>query len=306
MTSLHVYVVHWNAPDKADRTIRSLLASNGVDLSVTVIDNGSLRSSPHSLPARCQWIALARNIGFAAAANRALADARGRGLEFVAIASHDVEVAPNGLSQLLETLQSHPSLGAVGPLFYDSAGLNILSAGGVFRKGKAIHSTDVGQRGRAGLHELPVEWLHGALTVFRLSALDDVGGYDERLFSYCEDVDLGLRLRDRGWGVALVPRATACESGPTTTTYWHNFLIARNELLLLGWRQGRTRLWWRSVGVLAHALKALAASLLPTRPLSRRARSRVFARSRAAAGICALRGKVGKPLALESDQQHLS
>jgi GT2 family glycosyltransferase len=42
------------------------------------------------------------------------------------------------------------------------------------------------------------EWLSGACLVVRRRAFEAVGGFDERLFMYCEDVDLSYKLRKLG------------------------------------------------------------------------------------------------------------
>src|SRR5205085_3044506 len=47
----------------------------------------------------------------------------------------------------------------------------------------------------------------GAAVVYRRSALDDVGLFDESLGAYCEDVDLNLRLRLAGYEIAFAPGA---------------------------------------------------------------------------------------------------
>jgi GT2 family glycosyltransferase len=50
-----------------------------------------------------------------------------------------------------------------------------------------------------------VDWLSAACLMVRRRAFADVGGFDERFFLYGEDIDLGKRLRARGWEMAYVP-----------------------------------------------------------------------------------------------------
>ena len=62
-----------------------------------------------------------------------------------------------------------------------------------------------------------------------------VGGFDERLFSYLEDVDLGLRLRLAGWRAAYVP-AVARHAGGGSSHQLRRPVggwVARNTLLLV-------------------------------------------------------------------------
>ena len=50
-----------------------------------------------------------------------------------------------------------------------------------------------------------VDWVSGAAVWLRRSALDVVGGWDERYFMYMEDLDLCWRLRRAGFDVAYEP-----------------------------------------------------------------------------------------------------
>jgi GT2 family glycosyltransferase len=53
----------------------------------------------------------------------------------------------------------------------------------------------------------------GGAAAYRRTAWDEVGGLDETLFAYGEDVDLALRLRAAGWRAAAAPDARGIHLG---------------------------------------------------------------------------------------------
>lgn len=54
---------------------------------------------------------------------------------------------------------------------------------------------------------LITSWSSSACILFRKSALNKVKGYDEKIFMYCEDVDLSWRLRAAGYLLKYIPTA---------------------------------------------------------------------------------------------------
>src|SRR5204862_4648010 len=68
--------------------------------------------------------------------------------------------------------------------------------------------------------------------LYRRAAVLDAGGFDERLFAYMEDVELGLRLRLAGWSCRWEPRAVARHAGEGSSG-GPGALIERNTLLLV-------------------------------------------------------------------------
>ena len=63
-------------------------------------------------------------------------------------------------------------------------------------------------------------WSSSACILFRVSALQAVGGYEPLLFLYGEDVELSYRLRDHGYRLRYVPKATV----------WHHTYESAGEI----------------------------------------------------------------------------
>ena len=58
-----------------------------------------------------------------------------------------------------------------------------------------------------------VDWLVGACLLVRLTAFEQVGGFDERFFMYFEETDLCRRLKAAGWSIEFEPDARARHLG---------------------------------------------------------------------------------------------
>ena len=67
---------------------------------------------------------------------------------------------------------------------------------------------------------LETNWSSSACILFRKSALDKIGGYEEKIFMYGEDVELSYRLRDYGYKLKYYPKATC----------WHYTYEVANEV----------------------------------------------------------------------------
>jgi GT2 family glycosyltransferase len=230
-----VVIPCWNGAAWLPGCLGSLAAQTRAPDEVVVVDNGSADDSiAIAEAAGATVLALGRNTGFAVAANRGIAATTA---EVVALVNTDVELAPDWLEHGLAALAAHPEAGSVATRMVDLADPTVLyDAGDVLgRDGAAV------QRGRFEPDDgrYPAGDVFAACAgaaLYRRAALEDVGGFDERLVLYYEDVDLGLRLRLRGWGCVYAPAAVARHAGggssselPRSPGWW----VERNALLLV-------------------------------------------------------------------------
>ena len=113
----------------------------------------------------------------------------------------------------------------------------LYSAGDVLRRDGACE-----QRGRferdSGAFDAPGEVFSACAgaALYRRAAVAAAGGFDERLGTYLEDVELGLRLRLAGWRCRWEPRAVARHAGGGSSAalrHGPGAWVERNTLLLV-------------------------------------------------------------------------
>jgi N-acetylglucosaminyl-diphospho-decaprenol L-rhamnosyltransferase len=212
-----IVVVYESGPTLA-QCLAALSAQTFSDHELILVDNASsdrtAQAASQADPA-IRLIENADNLGFAAAVNQGARAAKGR---WLALLNPDAFADPDWLARLAAATEANPrvhcftsrQLMAEDPSRLDGLGDVMALAGYPFRGGYT--HKDPG----------PLEpgWVFsacgGAMLVERNLFLA-VGGFDERLFCYCEDVDLGYRLRLIGEPTLLVPDAVVRHVGSAST-----------------------------------------------------------------------------------------
>jgi GT2 family glycosyltransferase len=82
------------------------------------------------------------------------------------------------------------------------------------------------------------DWVNGACMVWRSDVFATLGGFDERYFMYCEDIDICLRMRIAGYRM---------ESGPATVVHLAQRKTGKSWRHLLWHVRSLVRLWLSSV-----------------------------------------------------------
>jgi N-acetylglucosaminyl-diphospho-decaprenol L-rhamnosyltransferase len=153
------------------------------------------------------------DVGFGAAANRAGARCRG---DWLAISNADLGLPAGGLDELPGVLaRAGAEVALIGPAVRRPEGCVEASTGRFptllrLLRGSALPAA--GATPPPG--PLRVDWVTGACCFVRRQAFDAVGGFDAGFFLYYEDVDLALRLRQRGLFAAYEPSVTVVHRRP--------------------------------------------------------------------------------------------
>jgi N-acetylglucosaminyl-diphospho-decaprenol L-rhamnosyltransferase len=239
-------VVNWNSGHDLRCLLDDLAGQRGVELHVTVVDNGSTDDSLEEARGAAQPFALIEtgaNLGYTG----------GNGVGMRAVGPHRPVLVVNpdvrfphedALARLLSLLDEHPRLAAIAPVIRVDGLLEHLSSVADVDRVRVHHVETFVEGPAPALAEL--EWIDGAVVLFRPEALQEVGGFDERFFLFQEEVDWCLRARRAGWQVALagcveVAHRRSSSFGSSQKGayyYWRNLylLCAKHARGRIGWR----------------------------------------------------------------------
>jgi O-antigen biosynthesis protein len=179
------------------------------DYEAIVVDDGSTDATA-ALVERFPHVRLIRteNRGLSAARNTGLAAADG---ELVAYLDDDARPDPHWLRYLATSLRRSEHVGVGGPNLQPPVERTTARAIGD-APGGPIHVL---------LSDTVAEHIPGCNMAFRRSALEQIGGFDERFRVAGDDVDVCWRLQDRGWTLGFSPAAVVDHRArETLRAYW--------------------------------------------------------------------------------------
>ena len=221
-------IVSWNTCDLLDACLASVFAdltqAAALSAEVWVVDNASSDNSARMVGEKYPTVRLIENqenVGFARANNQAVRLCTGR---WVCLLNSDTLVREGALAALVQTGDSDPKIGVLGPLLLNEDGTIQPSWSrfvGPVREFMGRHDRSEAPPAlqntvtppQESLAPCSVGWLSGACLVARRTALEAVGLLDEGYFMYCEETDWCLRFHRKGWDVRLVPDARIVHLG---------------------------------------------------------------------------------------------
>ena len=255
--------------------VDTLPAATARPVEILIADNGMPDETARGLSqTAARVIPMGENVGFGRAVNRLAARAEGT---LLAVLNDDISIEQGFLDGLLEPLDRGAPASS-GVLVREECPAVIESAGIVIDRFLGSYDHLQGE---------PVETLVSsppdplgpcaAAGAWRRETFAALGGFDERFFAYCEDVDLAIRMSELGADCALAIEAVARHAGSRTLGY---------HSLAKACRVGESRgALVAKYGLLRHPMPAawlLSSELAACVELARRHRSFAPARARIA------------------------
>ncbi|GAB3357161.1 glycosyltransferase [Giesbergeria giesbergeri] len=146
---------------------------------------------------------------------------------FVCILNPDVALHPPDPFAVLVHTAAQPGTGCAYPMQVDAQGQ-------VQDSERALPTpTALWQRRILGQREQRTDWVNGACMVLPTAVWHQLGGFDNRYFIYCEDVDLCLRLRLAGLSLVRAPVSVIHTGQRASQRHWRHTLWHVCSLLRL-------------------------------------------------------------------------
>jgi N-acetylglucosaminyl-diphospho-decaprenol L-rhamnosyltransferase len=256
-TRVAAVIVTYNSEEVLGDCLRSL-AEQGMPLAAVVVaDNAStdktcdIAEDFAALPIRC--VELGRNAGYAAGVNAGIAALDLTCLDAVLVLNADCQVLPGALSVLASALRQSGH-GIVVPRLVLPDGSTQCTLRRMPTVGRALSEALLpgdfaGRVGSLGevvtdpqVYERPgvTAWATGAAMLFSVSALREIGPWDESFLLYSEETEYCLRAADKGWRTWYEPAAVfqhiggASDTNPTLAS-----LMMVNKVVLFRRRHNR-------------------------------------------------------------------
>lgn len=224
-----IVFTNWNTRDYMRDCLQSVKSQTaGITYEIIVVDDGSSDGSDEMLrkefPEVIQ-VMNGRNLGVAKAYNRGVAVARGR---YIQMLNTDMILVTNAIKILYDYLQEHPTVGACGGWLLNRDMTSQVSFGAFPSLSQAVVDAlflndlfpKAGFPNRGAypdeslVEPFGAEYVSGASLLIRKDIIDQIGFFDERYTSYCEETDFCYRVqRQLGYKLHVVPSARIIHFG---------------------------------------------------------------------------------------------
>lgn len=253
--TVSIVIVNYKTRDYLHACLESILKEREIKYEIIVVDNNSDDGSVEMVRTHFPSALLIlndKNVGFAAANNRAIEGARGK---YLLLLNPDTRITRSTLGTLVAFMEDNPDVSTAGCKVLYPDGRIQMSCGrlptifSAFFGGETINIAlrkifpnsrfigACGIIGQDGERRHEVETLLGACVFLRKDILDKIGLFDENMFMYFEECDLFHRIRRAGGKIMYIPDTTIYHhAGASTTTESigrsvHNYLRSQEYYL---------------------------------------------------------------------------
>ncbi len=196
-----VSILNYNSLEPTIEAIESFRAQTYPAMKLQMVDNASTTGCVEQIERIFPQLEIVRspsNLGYTGGNNLALRRGIEEGFDQVLICNEDIVVGPETVACLVETAESRPDAGVVGGVEVDYETGRPRATGGTSFPNRRF-------RIRWPVDPVPsdgpsarVLYVQGALVMFTRRALEAGVRFDDALFMYWDEIELGYQLRDKG------------------------------------------------------------------------------------------------------------
>lgn len=213
-------IVNYNTKELTKKAIDSIYKfSKNLEFEIILIDNdsedGSVAHIKKSFP-KVKIIENDQNVGFGSANNQGMKQAKG---EFIFLFNSDAYLIDDSTQNIINKAREIKSLGAIAPLILNED-RSIQQSGGFFPSltkifwwmtflddlpfGLILNPYHI-DHDRFYQEERELDWITGAAMIIPKAVYNKVGGFDENIFMYGEDIDLSYKIKKSGLNILFSP-----------------------------------------------------------------------------------------------------
>ncbi len=225
-----IIILNWNGKEDTLECLKSLYQINYPNYKIILVDNGSTDDSVEVFKEKYPEIELIqnnKNLGFAEGNNIAIRYA----LEilkpdYILLLNNDTVVDPDFLDELVQTAETDPNIGVLGPTIYDynpPRGLQSTGSKILWNHGDAINLTyeaDV----KAGTPK-EVDAVTGCALLAKSEVFKKIGGLNKNYFAYFEEIEWCVRARKAMYKIVYVPQGKIWHKGGATSSKITGFAV---------------------------------------------------------------------------------
>lgn len=235
-------LINWNGKEDTLLCLASLQKSTYPNNHTVVVDNASSDDSVACLTKEFPDVTVLpqkKNLGFSGGNNVGIEWALDHQADYCFVLNNDTLVEPATIATLVQTVQTDPAIGAVGPLIrYMEPQHTIAALGGTIRwkKAEAIQGFNQKPVSSAPTQPFHTEFLTAAAILVSKDAIKKAGMLPEGYFYGMEDAAWCIHLRRAGFALMADPRAAIDHKESAATgqsSPLKAYYQSRNALLFL-------------------------------------------------------------------------
>jgi len=236
--SVYTIILNYNNYSDTRETIESVLSLEYGANSVLLVENSSDITIIQKIRTQFPYLTIIenkKNLGYAGGNNVGIQKAVASGADYIFLLNNDVRLEKDVLKKCISAMEKIPDCGACQPIIVTSENPEkIWSAGTqlyfgyprLFRKGAKLQ--------RNGIIPSPFG-LVGCAILFRRTALEQTGLFNESLFLLHEETDWCIRAKKLGYSLIIISNAIVYHKISATIGMFSKiylYYIGRNWLLV--------------------------------------------------------------------------